>query len=264
LDNALHVGSDHLKAQVWFYLADVVLARGDRRTAEAMARDALRIFEHEGFIYGRGWCHFLLGWIALSEHKLDQAGEQFETLVHLAEEADDETMRAHVRPAVALVTALRGDHGTARTIAAEGIKTAEGVEGAPRVLMMALARAGQVAVVSDDPAVGALAGRLLRLLHNTGVAYWADTALELAAIGLAGKMPHEAAIALAASQSLRRELDDSGGEVARFGERVQRCRTHLIEVLGPDGWEAAVHRAATMTVEETITYALAALETVPA
>ena len=35
-----------------------------------------------------------------------------------------------------------------------------------------------------------------------------------------------------------------------------------MEVLGPEGWEAAVHQAATMTVGETIGYALAALETV--
>ena len=130
------------------------------------------------------------------------------------------------------------------------------------MLMMALARAAQVAVVGGDPAMGSLVSRLLRLLHTKGVSYWADTALELAALGLAGKLPQDAAVVLAASQNLRQELGDVSAEVASLGERVQDCRMQLTELLGPEGWETASRQAATMSVAETIGYALAALEAV--
>ena len=262
LDNARSAGSDHLMAQVLFYRSDFVFARGERAAALAMVQEALRIWDEDGFVYGRGWCHFLLGWMALAEHDVDRAGQHFETCLGHADEAGDESMKAHARPGVALVTALRGDHELARLIAAEGIATAELVGEAPRVLMMALARAAQVAVVGDDPAMVSLVGRLVRLLHAKGVSYWADTALELAALGLAGKLPQEAAVIFAASQNLRQELDDVGAEAASLGERVQGCRMQLIELLGPEGWEAASRQAAAMTVAETIGYALTALDTV--
>ena len=75
--------------------------------------------------------------------------------------------------------------------------------------------------------MGSLVARLLSLLHAKGVSYWADTALELAALGLAGKSPQEAAVVLAVSQNLRHELGDVGAEVANLGERVAALRDRI-------------------------------------
>jgi hypothetical protein len=264
LDEAMQMArrleSDALVAQVVFYSSDLVLARGDRRAAEALCRQALRIWESTGLRTGIGWCHFELGWMALADHQPDRAAEHFEMSWREAEEADDVSMRAHVRPALALVAAIHGDHAAASALAAEGVKTAEQVEGAPRVLMMALARAGQVAVLGDDPAASCIVARVLRLLRDTGVGYWADTALELAGLVLAERSPAQAAVLLRVSQTLREQHNDIGADFSGIGERLARCRAALMERLGPAGWEASLLAADTMTLKEAIECALVSLE----
>ena len=254
------LGSDQLIAQVDFYWADLVLARGDRRAAEVMVRDSLVRWERAGFVYGVGWGYFLLGWIALSEGDVEGAAARFETSSARAEEADDDSMRAHVSPALALVAALRGDHERARTLAAEGIRTSEGIEGVPRLLMMALARASQVAVLSGDASTTALVCRLLGLQRDLGVRYWVDEVLDVAALVLADRLPDDAAVVLAAGHSLREALEDSGSQVGALGDRLRSCRIRLMDTLGADGWEAAQDRATTMTPEEAVVHALAAVE----
>jgi len=263
METARHLDSDALVAQVLFYRSDIVLTRGDRRTAEAMLREALRIWQSTGLRTGIGWSHFLLGWIALAEQQPKQAADHFEMSWRSAEAADDVSMRAHVQPALALVAAIQGDQAAARTLAADGVRIAQQVEGAPRVVLMALSRAGQVAMLGDDPEASFFVVRVLRLLRDTGVGYWADTALELAGLILAERSPQQSAVLLAVSQSLREEHDVVGGELSGLGERLARCRTQLRERLGPAEWEASRLQAGTMTVDETIRCALAWLESEP-
>jgi hypothetical protein len=117
--------------------------------------------------------------------------------------------------------------------------------------------AGQVAVLSGDGRAAAPLSRLLRMLRDMGVTYWADDALDVAGLVLAGRCPEEAAAALCAG----RPADDGDGRLGAMRERLVRCRARLAETLGPRGWEGAAHRARTMPVEETIVRALAALET---
>jgi predicted ATPase/DNA-binding SARP family transcriptional activator len=259
-DVAVGLASEQLVAQVDFYQAFVFLSHGDPRKAENPLRDSLRRSKNADFI---GWCHWCLGWIALLENHLDEAAMEFQTSLQLADQVDDESMRAHVRPALALVAALRGDHETARRIAAQGIRNAERIVGAHRVLMMALALAGQVAILSGDDSAGAHVSRLLRVLREKGVTYWADEALGVAAVVLADRLPEEAAVVLTASQSLRESLDDTGTQIDAIRRRLRRCRAQLIETLGPGRWQEAEQEALAMPVEEAITRALAALETLP-
>ncbi|MGH9005845.1 MAG: hypothetical protein ACRDYV_22190, partial [Acidimicrobiia bacterium] len=190
-----------LTAQVDIYRADLVLARGDRSGAAAMVTDALARWEKAGFVYGVGWCHFLSGWIALSAGDVDRAVAEFQASSATAEEADDNSMRAHTRPALALVAALQGDHDTAGTLAGEGVRAAEAIEKIPRLLMMALARASQVAVLGGDDSAAALVSRLLGLLRDLGVRYWVDEALDVAGLRLADRLPDEAAVVLSASHT---------------------------------------------------------------
>jgi hypothetical protein len=225
-----------------------------------MIRQTLGIWESTGLRTGIGWCHFLLGWMALMEDQPKRAAEHFETSWRNAESVDDVSMRAHVQPALALVAAIQGDQAAARAHAAAGVRTAEQVEGAPRVLMMALARAGQVAVLGDDPQASYFVARVLRLLRDTGVGYWADTALELAALVLAELSPAQAALLLTVSQSLRADLDDAGGELSGIGQRLDRCRAQLKERLGPAGWGTSLQGAETMTVADAIDFALTSLD----
>jgi predicted ATPase/DNA-binding SARP family transcriptional activator len=239
-------------AQVDFYRAHVLLGDGEPRAAEPLLHAALERSSNDDFL---GWCHWALGWVAILDDDLDEAGIEFEASLRIAEGVDDESMRAHVCSALALVAALRGDGAAAAAMAARAVCSAERIVGAPRVLMMALARAGQAAVLSGDDAAEVAVSRLLQILHNKGATYWADEALAVAGLVLADQRPPEAALALCASRSL-----DGRGGIAAFQERLQLCRTRLVERLGPDGWRAAEQCAKALSVGEAIGRALAAVE----
>jgi len=256
-DVAVELTSEQPLAQVNFYQA-VFLLRGEPRKAENLLRDALRLSNNTDFA---GWCHWGLGWIALLDNHLDEAATEFQTSQQVADQVDDESQRAHVRSALALVAALRGDHESARTIAAQGIRSAERIVEAPRVLMMALALAGQVAILSGDDSAAAPVSRLLGVLRDKGVTYWADEALTTAGLVLADRLPGEAAVVLAARQSVQEALEGTGSQPDAMRGRLRQCRAHLIETLGPGRWQEAEQEALAMPVEEAIVRALAALET---
>ena len=62
-------------------------------------------------------------------------------------------------------------------------------------------------------------------------------------------------------QSLRGALDGTGSQLGAMTGRLRRCRTQLIETLGPERWQRAERKTLNMPVEEAIIRALAALET---
>jgi predicted ATPase/DNA-binding SARP family transcriptional activator len=252
LPNKQHV------AQVDFYRAHVFLSSGEPRKAECLIRDSIARSNNVDFL---GWCHWGLGWIALLDDHLDEAATEFHASLEFGEGVDDESLRAHVSSALALVAALSGDHETARTMAAQAIRNSERMVGAPRVLMMALARAGQVAILNGDESAAVLALRLLRVLRDKGVTYWADEALDVAGLVLADQHPEEAAVALNASRSLQTAVEDTGSRISAMRARLRRCRAQLIETLGPREWQEAEHRAQAIPVEEVIVRTLAALDT---
>ncbi|HEV8624558.1 MAG TPA: BTAD domain-containing putative transcriptional regulator [Acidimicrobiia bacterium] len=256
-DVAVGLGRDQLVAQVNFYESHALLSLGDTGTAETLLHDALRRSHIPDFI---GWCHWGLGWIALLADQLDDAAREFETALRLADQVGDQSMLAHVRPALALVGAFRGDHDAARAIAAEGITSAERTIGAPRVLMMALARAAEVAIMSGDGSAAAPVARLLRLQRDRGVTYWADEALAVAALLLADRLPEEAAVILNASHGLQDALNDTGSQLGAMRGRLRQCRHGLVESLGQQRWDDAEQRGRTMSTGTAIVSALAALE----
>ena len=146
-------------------------------------------------------------------------------------------------------------------MAAQAIRNSERIVAAPRVLMMALARASQVAILNGDKSAAAPVSHLLRMLRDKGVTYWADEALDVAGLVLADRQPDEAAIALNASRSLQAAVEDTGSQVSAMRTRLRRCRAQLINTLGYQRWQQAEHRAQATPVEEVIVRALAALDT---
>jgi predicted ATPase/DNA-binding SARP family transcriptional activator len=255
---AVGLPSEQCVAQVDFYRAHVFLSSGEPRKAESLIRGSLARSNNVDFV---GWCHWGLGWIALLEDHLDEAATELHASLQLGEDVDDESLRAHVFSALALVAAIRGDHETAHTMAAQAIRNSERIVAAPRVLMMALARASQVAILNGDKSAAAPVSHLLRMLRDKGVTYWADEALDVAGLVLADRQPDEAAIALNASRSLQAAVEDTGSQVSAMRTRLRRCRTQLINTLGYQRWQQAEHRAQATPVEEVIVRALAALDT---
>lgn len=250
---ALGLPGGQCVAQVDFYRAHVLLSDGRPGAAEVLVRGALARSTNADFL---GWCHWALGWIALLADHVDEAATESDASLDLADGAGDESLRAHACSALALVAALRGEPDTAAAMATRAVRSAERMVGAPRVLMMALARAGQAAVLSGDERAAALASRLLRMLRDRGVTYWANEALDVAGLVLASRSPEEAAAALCAGQPVH----DGDGRLGAMRERLTRCRARLAETLGPRGWEHTEHRARAMLVDQAIIRALAALE----
>jgi len=256
-ETAAALGADQAIAQVNFYEAHCLLSLGEIRRAGELLRDALRRSTSTDFL---GWCHWALGWAAVLDGDFAGAAGEFHGSLHLAEQADDESMRAHVRPALALAEALRGDGEKARTIAAQGVVSAERIVGAPRVMMMALALAGQVAVLTgDDAEATALVVRLLGILHEKGVTYWADEGLAIAALLLADRSPGNSAVLLNSRPALREALDDSGTLIAPLRARLRQCRDRLVQRLGPPPWQAAEREGLAVPAQEAIAEALTAL-----
>ena len=97
--------------------------------------------------------------------------------------------------------------------------------------------------------------RLLGILRDRGVTYWADEALAAAALVLADRRPQDAATALCAS----RPVGDGDGRLVAMRERLERCRTRLAETFGPPEWANTVQRARAVPVDEAIVCTLAAL-----
>ncbi len=248
---ALSLPDGQSVAQVDFYRAHVLLSSGDPRAAEGLLRGAIGRSTNTDFL---GWCHWALGWIALTDGH-DRSAVEFDTALELADGADDESLRAHVGSAIALVAALGDDPDTAAAMAARAVRSAERIVGAPRVLMMALAHTSQAAVLSRDDRAAAPVSRLLRILRDIGVTHWADEALDVAGLVLADRSPREAAVALSAS----RPIGDGDGRLGPMRERLVHCGSRLAETLGPQVWDNAVQRAGAMSVEQAISRALAAL-----
>ena len=114
-----------------------------------------------------GWCHWCLGLIALRSDRVDRAATELVRSLELGEGADDDSLRVHACSALALVTALRDDPDAAEHLVARAVRSAERLVGAPRVLMMALAHASQVAVLTGDAGAAALVTRLLEVLRDS-------------------------------------------------------------------------------------------------
>jgi ATP/maltotriose-dependent transcriptional regulator MalT len=203
-----------------------------------------------------GWCHWCLGSIALLSDRVDSAATELARSLELGESVDDDSLRAHAGSALALVTALRDDPDTAKRLVARAVHSAERMVGAPRVLMMALAHASQVAVLTGDTGgAAALVTRLLAMLRDRGATYWAGEALDAAAVVLTERSPQDAGLVLCAG----RPIEHGDGRLIAMREHLERCRTRLASTLGPRRWGNTVRQAGAMPVEEVVIRALMAL-----
>jgi hypothetical protein len=70
--------------------------------------------------------------------------------------------------ALALVAVLRADSAAATSMVTQAVRSAERMVGALLMLLIALAHAGQVAVMMSAPDAEARVMRLLRLLRDMG------------------------------------------------------------------------------------------------
>lgn len=157
--------------------------------------------------------------------------------------------------------ALAGETERALSLAAEGLARARELH-LRRVLVMALVRASETAVLTGDgEQARRLVCELLALLAELGARRWVADAIELAAILLeADGQAQPAAHLLGACDALRQALGEPAAGLRALSPTAQACRDRLEETLaGADAAERAVP-SGSLSIEGAISYALNRLE----
>ena len=260
---ALDAGAAHEAARARYFLGELAVSRGDPVEAEPLLRAALDAFESSDAPFSAAWCHHALGWMAMAGGKRSEAEEHFEAILDLTRRCPSaELLRVHAVAGLAPLAALAGDCTRAEELAGDGVAVARHLP-APGFLVMALTRAAEASLLcrlQPRPLLRELVG----LLSDLGVRAWVEEVLEMVALvcEAADDVPGAARLLGAC-----RAIAGGGGGRAQgriLSDALDRCRSRLVEQLGPDA--SAAHTAAgeAMSPGEALAFALAALEGEPA
>jgi hypothetical protein len=195
-------------------------------------------------------CERMWAWTVLSAGDLDGAAQALEQLEHLAMAADSPHV-PHSLAFAALVRARQGDPSAAR-LAAEAVDAARKFL-VPQILVMTLARAAEVAVLSGRPAdARPHVVELVETLRQLGARRWVAEALELAAIVFGEDQPDTGAIALGAAGELRRALAEPAGPAFLLGEALDTAIGGISDRLGTEAFAQEKARGASLPVDEAL------------
>jgi tetratricopeptide (TPR) repeat protein len=213
---------------------------GNTAEARSHLEDSLEACERSNTPSGVGWCHCLLGWVAVAERSHHEARSHFERAALVATQTDDADglLRAHALAALAPLTALLGEPEESVAQAEVALANAREI-GLPAVLMMALSGAAEAAVLAGALSrADEILEELLRLLQDQPGFRWVADALETAALVLeAREEPGAAAEAMAAADSLRVSLGEIGAGVRVSAVEVEQARERLPARLGAELFE---------------------------
>ena len=155
--------------------------------------------------------------------------------------------------AATLVRACRGDASAAR-LGGEAVVSARRFP-VSQVLVMALARAAEAAVVSGEPTdARPNVVELVETLRQLGARRWVAEALELAAIVFGDDQPDTAALALGAAERLRAALGESPGPAFLLGEALAAANERIESRLGTQGFAMEKARGANLPVDEALAF----------
>jgi tetratricopeptide (TPR) repeat protein len=172
---------------------------------------------------------------------------------------EDEWLAAHASAALAPLTALLGGPERALALAEETIAAARHFA-IPSVLVMALARAGETAILTGMHGRAAEAvNELLGLLRDQATRPWVADALEMAALVLeAGDDVEAATAALQSAEAVRLASGGSAGGTRALADAVHHAHDRLLGA-GPAP-AGAGHSNSTLSVDVAISRAVAGLE----
>jgi predicted ATPase/DNA-binding SARP family transcriptional activator/class 3 adenylate cyclase len=236
-------------------LSDLALSTGQVDRAEHLAREALAAFQARGSSLGQGFCHYDLGWVLMCRREYTQAHEHLQTALGFGRL--DEWFVTHVLATLALVSALAGHTATTQRLAEEAVETARRLPTC-QVLVMALTRAAQAAVLSGHPEnAKSVLTELLRVLRDLGFQRWVADALEMTAVVLVATEPARAATMLGAARSLRESLDESPGVF--ISDDLERCRQQAAAALGLRRYDEHEQNGSSMTSHAALDFTVRAL-----
>ena len=220
------------EARSRFYLGQTAHTSGDVDEGLRQLELSLAGFEAAGYLWGIAWGHHELGWAALAAGQVDEARFRFERALEEQPEGH-EMLQAHALAALATVVALAGEADRAESIAAEAVVVARGAR-LPQILVVALVRAGEVAVLSDRPGrARTVLIEVLGILSDLGARRWVADALEAAALVLeAHGRPAATARVLGTADALRIALCEPQIGLPAMSARLAGCRDRVEATLG--------------------------------
>ena len=195
-------------------------------------------------------CERMWAWTLLSAGDLDGAAQALEQLERLAIGGDSLHV-PHSLAFAALVRARQGDPSAGR-LAAEAVDSARKFL-VPQILVMTLARAAEVAVLSERLAdARPHVVELVKTLKQLGARRWVAEALELAAIVFGEEQPDMGATALGAAERLRLALAEPAGPAFLLGEALDTAVRGISDRLGTETFALEKARGASLPVDEAL------------
>jgi predicted ATPase/DNA-binding SARP family transcriptional activator len=232
-------------------LADVAVVTG----RHDMAREHLQRIQERctsgRYPLGEAACGMGWAWMALSAGDFDRAAEALERPLQIIATDRDNFLVPHVLGCATLIRAHDGDPSAAR-LGAEAVASARRFP-VPQVVVMALARAAEAAVVSGQPAdARPLVVELVETLRHLGARRWVAEALELAAIVFGDDQPATATLALGAAERLRAALGEVPGPAFLLGAALATANERIKSRLGTEGFALEKARGADLPVDEAL------------
>jgi non-specific serine/threonine protein kinase len=255
---ALEHGDAEAAAWVRHFLAQFAAAEGRLDEHDALTFEAMETFRSCGRRQWEAFSYANLAWISMAHGDLGQARGQCQQAAALIGDADS-YVRPHILGQLALMEAAAGDAMRAEHTAAEAVSAARSLPGR-QILIMALVRSAEAAVISSRPEQAAAAlDELLGVLRDVGIRMWVAEALELTAIVLGPNRPVAAATLLGSAMGLRGAMREEAGVLAVLTERLAVCRAQVLASLGSAPAAEQEHNGATMHPAEVLAYARAQL-----
>jgi predicted ATPase/DNA-binding SARP family transcriptional activator len=231
--------------------ADVALVTGHHDQAREYLHRAQERCRSGRYPAGEAACGLGWAWMAVSAGDFDRAAEALERPLEIMASAGHNFLGPHVLGCATLVRASRGDPSAAQ-LGAEAVASARRFP-VPQVVVMALARAAEAAVVSGKPAdARPFVVELVDTLRQLGARRWVAEALELAAIVFGDDQPDTAAFALGAAERLRAALGETPGPAFLLGETLATADEGIKSRLGTEGFALEKARGGHFPVDEAL------------
>jgi len=197
--------------------------------------------------------------VALATGDFDKAAQALDRPLETLHATDSYLLPA-AQGTLALLRARAADP-SALVLAGEAVAASRKFP-VPQVVVMALARAAEVAILlgrPDDARPPLL--ELLDTLRQIGARRWVAEVHELAAIVLGDEQPDTAALALGAAERLRRALGEPPGPAFLLAGALAAATEGIRSALGPEEFSSQQARGAVLPVDEALGLVAAALRT---
>jgi predicted ATPase/DNA-binding SARP family transcriptional activator len=257
---AIAIEGDDKVGEIWARLCLAQAAAGEGRLEECeRMMSELEALHPIRLTVLKAFGEILLAGTALARAELETAQERATRALGLLDANADSWVEVQGLGILALVEATAGEGQLASGHADAAVAAARRIPG-PRILVMALTRAAETAVISNRPeSAHPHLDEMLGVLRELGSPRWSAEALELSAVSIAPVRPEAAATLLGSAWAIRVLLREEGGVLPILRRPLEACRHHITTSLSESEAVDAERKGAAMHLAEVLAYARAEL-----